>query len=518
MHRLAQWRGLFTRHSIGRQLIMGIALVHAVLMTIFVFDLVHRQRSFLHDQTIAQTESLANTVATNSVSWVLARDVVGLEEIMQSISGYPGMSYAMVLAPDGKVLAHTDKALVGRYISDPASRVLLASDKKQHRLETDLRLVDIAAPVLSNGRFIAWARVGVSGEKVSASLGAITRNGVGYTLAAILIGTVFAVMLARSITAGLQQLMVVTSGIREGQSEGRARVLRQDEIGELARDFNLTLDVLEAQRAAKFRAWQELERHRDHLEDLVRERTTELERARDEALAATQAKSEFLARMSHELRTPLNSIIGFTSIVKQGGAGTINEVQANQLGIVYSSARHLLSLINDVLDLSKVEARKVELNKTRFEINPLFQELAEVMQPQAGTKGLQLNVDSCSDPQYLYTDRGRLYQILLNLLGNAVKFTEQGSVGLTCKRNGEQVMISVSDTGIGIERHLQDHIFDPFTQADAGDNRDHEGTGLGLAIVRQFTELLGGHVELQSEPGQGSTFTIILPWRPEGMS
>ncbi len=233
--------------------------------------------------------------------------------------------------------------------------------------------------------------------------------------------------------------------------------------------------------------------------------------ARDQAEQANRAKSEFLANMSHELRTPLNAIIGFTGIIKDGIVGTVNEEQAKQLGMVYRSAQHLLELINDILDLSKVEAGRVEVSAELFLLAPLLEELQALMQPLADAKGLVLQQEN-NGPDSLMTDRSKLRQVLVNLLGNAIKFTETGSVTLTCQRVGADVVFEVIDSGIGIASADQQRIFNTFEQADTGAGREHEGTGLGLAISRRFIDMLGGEIGVaRSAPGEGATFYIRLP-------
>lgn len=255
----------------------------------------------------------------------------------------------------------------------------------------------------------------------------------------------------------------------------------------------------------------ELKRYQENLVVLVEARTQSLALARDKALASTQAKSEFMANMSHELRTPLNCIIGFSVIIKEGIAGPVNAEQKKQLGMVYDSAKHLLELINGVLDISKVEAGKNEVNKSRFELSPLLDELKKMMSLQAQEKGLQLKIESGKTSVMLFTDRNKLRQVLVNLLGNAVKFTEQGSVTLACRQDGETIVLEVKDTGIGIKVDHLDGIFDAFRQVEGSDTRVHQGTGLGLTICKEFVLLLGGDIKLESQIGRGSTFSVYLP-------
>lgn len=501
----------FWHQSIRRQLVLGIVLVHSVLMFLFVFDLVERQRSFLHSQSLEQSISLASTVAANSVSWVLANDYLGLEEVIQSVSKYPGIRHAMVLSGDGRVLAHNKSDVVGQYVTDSLSLQLLHMQPSTQILTNNDVLQDVATPIFSNQEHIGWARVGISVEQTMAGLEVITRNGFIYILVAIVVGTGFAILMARGITSDLKTIVNVTSKIREGKSEQRVNIERNDELGELVNNFNHMLDVLHSQTRDKEKAWQELKQHRDHLEEMVAQRTKALEVAKDNALLASRVKSEFLANMSHELRTPLNSIIGFTSIIKDGFAGEVNDTQQEQLTIVNNSAKHLLTLINDVLDLSKIEAGKGEVFKEAVPIAELLTELAGFITPQVKAKGLNLNMQPCSDVSEIVTDKGKLLQILINLLSNAIKFTESGSITVECCHVADQLEIRVSDTGIGISHDQKDNIFDAFSQVHRGDSRQYEGTGLGLTITRNFVRLLGGNIYLESELGKGSTFIVSLP-------
>ena len=237
----------------------------------------------------------------------------------------------------------------------------------------------------------------------------------------------------------------------------------------------------------------------------------ELKSARDEAVDASRHKSEFLANMSHELRTPLNSIIGFTSIVKDGLAGPVTDEQKNQLEMSYKSANHLLGLINSVLDLAKVEAGKYETVKTEFDLKPFLVDLCSTLKPLADEKSLGFDIQFDCSSHNIHTDKNMLSQILINLLSNAIKFTEQGSISLTCQRNNKELIIKVKDTGIGISEEFIEEIFEAFKQADSSVTRKYEGTGLGLSISNHFSLMLGGYLDVKSEEGKGSTFSLVLP-------
>ncbi len=258
------------------------------------------------------------------------------------------------------------------------------------------------------------------------------------------------------------------------------------------------------------------------LERKVEERTSELQSALMRAEAADQVKSAFLATMSHELRTPLNSIIGFTGIILQGLAGPLNEEQAKQLGMVRNSARHLLDLINDVLDISKIEAGQMAVKFAPFDLRASVNRVVESVAPMAERKGLPLRVTVPDTLPAMASDQRRVEQILLNLLNNAIKFTEHGGVTLIVDEVREVrgqpepgIRLRVQDTGIGIKAQDLGTLFQPFRQVDTGLTRQHEGTGLGLAICRRLADLLGGEISAESTWGVGSVFTVTLPLNPE---
>jgi signal transduction histidine kinase len=249
----------------------------------------------------------------------------------------------------------------------------------------------------------------------------------------------------------------------------------------------------------------------------VLERTAEMQVALLRAESADRLKSAFLATMSHELRTPLNSIIGFTGVMLQGLAGPLNPEQQKQLGMVRLSARHLHELINDVLDLSKIEAGQMTVRFEPFDLRASLQRVTELLRPLAESKGLSLRLAELPALPALLTDPRRVDQILLNLVNNAVKFTDAGRVEVSATllpalgKAQARVRVSISDTGLGIGPADLKVLFQPFRQVDAGLTREHEGTGLGLAICWRLAELLGGEIHVESAIGRGSTFMVDFP-------
>ncbi|MCB2214973.1 MAG: transporter substrate-binding domain-containing protein [Desulfobulbaceae bacterium] len=264
------------------------------------------------------------------------------------------------------------------------------------------------------------------------------------------------------------------------------------------------------------RLYATVRQHAAELEEQVTERTAELAAAMEQARAADRLKSAFLATMSHELRTPLNSIIGFSGILLQELAGPLNDEQRKQLTMVRDSSRHLLALINDVLDISKIEAGQLTLDPATFDLPSVIGKSVDSVAPLARQKGLELRRTIDGDVTTIYTDQRRFEQILLNLLNNAIKFTAEGYVEVRCSSDGDQYQMAVADSGIGIREEDLAELFLPFHQIDSGLTRSHEGTGLGLSICRRLVELMGGTIGVTSRLGEGSVFTVRLPKHPGG--
>ena len=266
----------------------------------------------------------------------------------------------------------------------------------------------------------------------------------------------------------------------------------------------------------------QLRQFNEELEDRVRQATLELEERNrrlewqsTELQKASRLKSEFLANMSHELRTPINVILGYTSLLRERLYGELTDQQEEALAKTYTTSQHLLDLINDILDLSKIEAGKMPLHVEPVRIPELASELAESLQPMLRRKELELDLRVADDLPVLTTDRTKLKQVLLNLLSNAIKFTHEGSIAVSATAlERDRVRITVSDTGIGIRAEDMDAIFEDFRQADQSHTREYGGTGLGLSITRKLLSLLNGVISVESTYGAGTRFHIDLPSIP----
>lgn len=261
-----------------------------------------------------------------------------------------------------------------------------------------------------------------------------------------------------------------------------------------------------AQRLAASEA--ELRKHRDHLEQLVAERTQDLQEARTEALRLMQVKSDFLANMSHEIRTPMNAILGFAGVLRNQAD---SPVQVDRLDKINVAGEHLLNLIDDILDLTKIEAGKLELEAIDFPVGAVLDQVRSMLHDQAAAKGLTFDIDHAGVPDWVRGDPTRLRQALINFAGNAVKFTERGTVSLRARLKQDlgdalHIRFEVEDTGIGIPAEMLPGLFQPFRQLDGSISRRHGGTGLGLAITRRLAELMGGTAGVSSVFGSGSLF------------
>jgi signal transduction histidine kinase len=227
---------------------------------------------------------------------------------------------------------------------------------------------------------------------------------------------------------------------------------------------------------------------------------------------ANKAKSEFLANMSHELRTPLNSIIGFSQILSRNKANNLDNKELKYLSNIQNSGKHLLELINDILDISKIQNGKMEFYPELLDISDICDEVCPIIYPLVKEKSISLECEVQQSARLVKADKSKFIQILHNLLSNAAKFTpENGQIYIEVKSVDENLQVAVSDTGIGIPEEQQRCIFDSFKQIDSSASREHEGTGLGLALVKEYVEMHGGNIWVESEVGHGSTFTFTIP-------
>jgi len=326
-----------------------------------------------------------------------------------------------------------------------------------------------------------------------------TRNSFVLVLAILIVSIIgtSTFFITRTITKPIEELVRGANIIGGGNLEHRIDIKSRDETGYLSQAFNEMVDKLKL--------------YREHLEEM----NIELEHANIRLQEIDRLKSIFLSSMSHELRTPLNSIIGYTGVILQGMSGEVNEEQRKQLIMVKNSSNHLLSLINDMLDISKIEAGKVELSLEEFSLDDVVREVVENFSTAASEKGLELLTEMPQEIM-LFSDRRRMSQVLMNLVSNAIKFTDRGSIKIADKiPEDNNLEIRVIDTGRGIKQEDMDKLFKPFQQIDVSLNNKREGTGLGLYLAKILVTLMGGDISVKSEYGRGSEFTLTIQLKYE---
>lgn len=345
----------------------------------------------------------------------------------------------------------------------------------------------------------------------------------------LVISTIVARGIALSVTKPVFDLISAFKAFEQGDYNPPLPKPRERELNELVDQFRTTttrfanlLKEKDATADQLLATAQELEELNSTLEDKIRERTRELQNAKDmleissqEAKEASRLKSEFLANMSHELRTPLNAVIGFSELLLEEIPGPLSGDQRECITDILNAGRHLLKLINEILDLSKVEAGKMPLSFTTAKTDIFIQEIQSLMKPLLERKYQDLIIDTEYASPAIYTDQGKLKQIVINLLSNANKFSDNNRrIWLEVASDDRMHRIVIRDEGIGIKREDLKHIFEAFRQLDGSSSRSHEGTGLGLTLCKRFAEILGGKLSVDSEFGKGSQFTVLIPLDP----
>lgn len=414
---------------------------------------------------------------------------------------------------------------VGRIITDQTTLNKIRGIEKTvdfHRWSGGREYIEVVYPFVEEwGKHSYTLRYTFSYDEMEKSLRQITYRMIQSATLFILAGILLAFFLAVGITRPLKDLAAGVQQVGVGNLDIQVGVKSRDEIADLARTFNTMTQNLREVIEEKDDYAGKIHRLYLEMEEKVRERTRELAEKNDllqqavkQAQDADRAKSTFLASMSHELRTPLNSIIGFSGVLLQELYGPLSPEERRDITTIYNSARNLLALINDILDISKIEAGKFDINVEPVRLKPIIQTVANTALGLIKDKKLDVRTHIQEPLTEVLGDGSRIQQVILNLVSNAIKYTQKGYVLISAgiwEKDPRFVFVSVKDTGFGIKEEDQDRIFEEFVQLDNPLADRPSGTGLGLSIARRFVEIMGGRIFLESKWGAGSTFTFTLP-------
>jgi len=477
-----------------------------VLLGVCVFNLVFfpaQQRKLALEGMETKGESMARMLAHNLSPALDFDDRQSMEELVKGAFQDKDLSFIKIIRYqyDDTLTFQPEEQTFSKHelVPFPADTAVKAFiDKNQ---------LNVTSPIKAGQRPLGELMLTFSLQHIEKEIAKRRSQIFGLNLLVLIVGIVIANRLSGLLTRPIYKLTGAALKLSQGEWGVQVPVTHSDEIGILASTFN---QMSESLRKSK----EELEKYARNLEDQVKARTLELEIQTERAVQADQLKSQFLANTSHELRTPLNSIIGFLGLILDGYCND-QEEEKEFLQNAQSSAKHLLSLINDVLDIAKIEAGKMELELQDVDLKALFEEVNSLARVQAEQKKLKMSF-VCEDefvPQ-VYADLDKLKQVMLNLIGNAIKFTDKGSITIRTRvqKDKGNVLIQVEDTGIGVPLEMQDRLFQKFSQVDGSTARKRGGSGLGLVITKNLVELMGGKIQLESPgKGKGSRVSLTVP-------
>jgi signal transduction histidine kinase len=505
-----------THPSFKRQL-LSIFMLLVISMTIITSALTAWQSSkTISEATIENGLQITSNFAEQTVLALLTASVENGQEAIDRVLGFKSVDAVAVYRETGEVLLVSD----GMSLNKRSLNLEKLTATNQLLIENEKFWVFTAKVTYSDDSLAEEEQDPEETEAKKQHIGHVfvqynkqalhqvqqsifINNTLTGIIIALLLALIMRLIISHMVTP-LQTLSQTMDIARDTGKYPKAEITGARELRQIAQAYNQMMTILEHQNIA-------LAKSHDTLESEVEIRTQELIVARDSAMTASRHKSEFLATMSHELRTPLQAIIGYTDLVREDLELECMDVQVEDLNKSIRSAHSLLALINNILDLAKIEAGRMDLHLKSVNIKNLVHEAIDTVKPMAQAKSNEITVNIGKLSPTLTIDRQKLMQIFLNLLSNACKFTKNGTINFDINNDQSFLYFCVSDTGVGIPKNKLNYIFEHFTQVDASQTRQFEGTGLGMAITQNFCHLMGGNLSVESQLNQGSIFSVKLP-------
>ncbi|MFC1613731.1 ATP-binding protein [Gemmatimonadota bacterium] len=520
-----------------KSILAVILLLSAISITLTTF-FISRQRSSLTDEVRKRALSLASNMSFNSQLAVLSRDMRTIQTLLAGVKKESDIVEAFITDIKGNILVHNDTTKMGLQIVFTSELDSLAPYKwitiERGRIGRTITLIEIERPQTDSDEILLFSSPETAGqsegtqtgvyhkeklgfvilevslENMNRALAVATRQAVIITLIMIMIGALAVIYLVRSVAVPIYRLADATLAVAHGDLDKKVPIQRSDEIGILADSFNHMIRQLKVSRE-KIEAWNR------ELEGRVTERTRELEakhceleEAYEELKTLDKAKDDFLSLVSHELRTPLSAILLYSEMLLDGVADD-EESRVEFLSTIVENCKRLTRLINDVLDLSKIEAGRMPFKLEELNFKDLVADTLNSIRPKIESKGLNFDFTNIDGKCHLWGDRDKVIQVLTNIISNAAKFSnDKGSITVSLTDNGKMGKVAIGDTGKGIKKEDIPKMFDRFSQLESIDHHS-EGTGLGMPISKSIIEKFGGEIWIESEPGQGTTVFFTLP-------